>query len=166
MVFAQISEQKLKRIVQFYTKDYPRSEVINTSKEIKELRTSVRKYALKFNIPEHILYAIIQTESDFRYKLNHRWVRTSTFKNGKWARRRTRAIGLGGIIFDSNGHILKPLGLVKKDMHTIKYNVAAIAAILRYKINRTGSLKKGLRAYYGSGWSYPLMVLHRSKRYQ
>lgn len=156
-------------------KSYRGHQTVDTKAEYRELESAIAKYSKKYRIPHRIVYAICETESGFRYKLNHRWVKTATYMNGKWKRRRTRAVGLGGVIYYSNPHVLKKIGLAPSDLYSIKYNVAAICAVLRYKMDRiqrgakrkiSGSrlLRKGLRAYYGGG-GYADKVIRRSRRY-
>ena len=157
-------------------KDYRGHQVIDTPLEFATLKQAISKNSKRFRVPACVLYAICETESGFRYQLKHRRVKTSTFKHGKWRQRWTRAIGLGGVIFYSNPHVLKPLHLAPSDLYTIRGNITAMAAILRYKMDRiqrrsrhhikyASLIKKGLRAYYGGG-GYANRVLRRSRRYR
>jgi len=146
---------------------YRNQETIDTKKEYNELLDAVYKYGKIYHFKPSLLIAICDQESDFRYALKHRRVRTSVYYKGRFRRRWTRAIGLGGIIYNSNPFVLKKAGIKYSDLYTIDGGVHAIAVVLRKKTNQcNGDIKCALRRYFGAGTRYTREVLKKNEIYK
>ena len=102
---------------------------------------SIYKYSKKYNINPLIIYAVLATESSFRFWIKHGLV-TIIVKDKKI---KTRAIGIGAIIYEWWGpeliknHIIE----TKSDLYNIPNNIEATCYILSKNMEKP--ILKGLK---------------------
>lgn len=148
------------------------TEVYNTIKSTKMLvdlnssehlteddKNDILRYVLEaaeyYNIDPIILYSVLWTESRFQSDLDHK----KTYV--KALNKNIRAIGLGGVVYEFWGDILKDENIIRNrnDLYDIKNNIYASAFILKYYFDQP-KLEKAktqvesmLMRYYGSQYS-------------
>jgi len=112
----------------------------------------------RYAISPLVLYSIIAVESSFRWWLEHDLATVQSTETNKPVK--TRAIGLGGIIFEIWGKELKEANIIatKSDLFNIVNNINAIGYIysklkampLHAKANN--AIESGLIRYFGGGY--------------
>lgn len=118
---------------------------------------SIAKAADKYKVNPLVLYSIIAVESSFRWWILHPQV---TVQDHEGNSVKTRAIGLGGVVYEIWGIKLKEAGIIttKADLFQIERNIDAIGFIystlkakpLHPKANN--STESGLIRYFGGGY--------------
>lgn len=128
------------------------------SKESRDnIILSIAKAADKYEVNPLVLYSIIAVESSFRWWILHPQVTVQDYEGNSV---KTRAIGLGGVVYEIWGHRLKEAGIIttKADLFQIEHNIDAIGFIystlkakpLHPKANN--SIESGLIRYFGGGY--------------
>jgi len=118
---------------------------------------SIAKSADKYAISPLVLYSLIAVESSFRWWIEHPQVSVQS-SEGKPVK--TRAIGLGGVVFEIWGDKLKEANVVstKSDLFQIDKNIAAIGYIYSYLKSKpihpkaNNAIESGLIRYFGGGY--------------
>lgn len=118
---------------------------------------SIAKAADKYNINPLVLYSLIAVESSFRWWIEHPLVTVNGSDNKPT---KTRAIGLGGVVFEIWGDKLKEAGVIstKSDLFLIDKNIAASAFIYSYLKSKplhpkaNNPIESGLIRYFGGGY--------------
>lgn len=94
--------------------------------------TTLRDVSKEHKINPIILYFLIHAESSFRWWIKHDLV---TVKNEQGKKVKTRAIGLGGVIYEVWGSKLKSANIIetKADLYNITNNIRATAWIYAHE---------------------------------
>ena len=118
---------------------------------------SIAKTADKYNISPLVIYTLIAVESSFRWWILHPQVTVQDYEGNSV---KTRAIGLGGVVYEIWGVRLKEAGIIatKADLFQIEHNIDAIGFIystlkakpLHPKANN--AIESGLIRYFGGGY--------------
>jgi len=119
----------------------------------KQIIESLFKYSKEYNINPIIIYSIIATESSFKFWIKHSQV---TVKDAKGRMVQTRAIGLGGVIYEIWNDKLNFIE-TKSDLYKIDKNIHAVFGII--KILKEKPLMEGTKTkiesaflrYFGGG---------------
>jgi len=136
----------------------------NNLKHYSKLSSSNRKIIIetvldesrKYNINPLIVYALCDTESSFRFWIEHK----STFIKMSKKKVKIRAVGLGGIVWEWWGDKLKKANIaeVRSDLFEPKINIQAITFILN-EFSKMEMLKgckskdeSMLRRYFGGNF--------------
>lgn len=108
-------------------KDLQRFNISQTDKN--EIIESIKETSGIFNINPLILYAIIETESSFNKNALHSEINIKG--------ETTRAIGLGGIVYEIWGNKLKRAGIIKQksDLNNIRENILSIGFVFNEFLN-------------------------------
>ena len=118
---------------------------------------SIAKSADKYAVSPLVLYSLIAVESSFRWWIEHPQVSVQS-SEGKPVK--TRAIGLGGVVFEIWGDKLKEANVIatKSDLFLIDKNIAASAFIYSYLKSKplhpkaNNPIESGLIRYFGGGY--------------
>lgn len=121
------------------------------------LLTSIAKAADKYKISPIVLYCLISVESSFRWWIDHPLV---TVKSSEGKKVKTRAIGLGGIVYEIWGKELAQKGILetKSDLYSIEQNVNSIAYVysklkaMKLHPKANNAIESGLIRYFGGGY--------------
>jgi len=127
--------------------------ISNSNKAL--ILTSIYKYAKKYTINPLIVYAVIATESSFRFWINHSLVNITIDKH----KIKTRGIGLGAIIWEWWSKDLKAnnIATVKSDLYNISNNIEAVCYILKHNMDMllikgtTTKQESAFIRYFGGG---------------
>lgn len=128
------------------------------SKDNRDLiMKSIAKTADKYDVSPLVLYSLIAVESSFRWWIEHPQV---TVQNHEGKSVKTRAIGLGGIVFEIWGVRLKEAGVIdtKSDLFQIDKNIDSIGFIYSHLKSKTlhpkanNPIESGLIRYFGGGY--------------
>jgi len=118
---------------------------------------SIAKTADKYNVSPLVLYNLIAVESSFRWWIEHPLV---TVQNHEGKSVKTRAVGLGGIVFEIWGPKLKEAGVIdtKSDLFQIDKNIDSIGYVYSYLKSKplhpkaSHAVESGLIRYFGGGY--------------
>lgn len=121
------------------------------------IMVSIAKAADKYNISPLVLYNLVAVESSFRWWIEHPLV---TVQNYEGKSVKTRAIGLGGIVFEIWGPKLKEAGVIdtKSDLFQIDKNIDSIGYVYSYLKSKplhpkaSHATESGLIRYFGGGY--------------
>lgn len=119
---------------------------------------SIIKTSNKYSISPLVLYSLIAVESSFRWWITHPTVKVQDSKTKKTIS--TRAIGLGGVVFEIWGQELKSQKIIetKADLYSISHNIKAIAYIysklkaMPLHPKAKNQIESGLIRYFGGGY--------------
>ncbi len=126
-----------------------------SEKYINIVMNSHDYYSKEYHIPIGLAYAIGRVESDYNLEAQHIPI---TIKSGKYKGKTTRAVGLGGIVWEYNYKILEEAGITSRnDLFMPDVNIKAIYVILNSIIsqeisnNNTSTIINTIvRRYYGA----------------
>jgi hypothetical protein len=133
---------------------YP--HISTTNKQL--LMEAIAKSADKYSISPLVLYSLIAVESSFRWWIEHPKVTVQDTTTKKSVN--TRAIGLGGIVYEIWGQELKDKGIIetKADLFSISHNIEAISYIYSKLKSQplhpkaSNQIESGLIRYFGGGY--------------
>lgn len=132
------------------------SHISTTNKQL--LMESIAKSADKYNISPLVLYSLIAVESSFRWWIEHPKVTVQDTTTKKPVK--TRAIGLGGVVYEIWGQELKSQSIIetKADLFSISHNIESIAYIYSKLKSQplhpkaSNQIESGLIRYFGGGY--------------
>lgn len=118
---------------------------------------AIAKASDKHQLSPLVLFSLLSVESSFRWWIDHDLV---TVENWEGHKVKTRAIGLGGVVYEIWGKKLKDAGIIetKSDLYTIDRNIASAAFIyshlksLPLHPKATNPIESGLIRYFGGGY--------------
>lgn len=130
---------------------------------------SILTESQKYNINPVILYAVLHTESNFQYWIQHKPIKI--VKDGK--KITIQAIGLGGIVWEWWGESLKAKSIceTKTDLYNIENNIAATAYIYNHLLNmplhpKSKNINESAMLRYFGGYypEYPLKIVEKIEK--
>jgi hypothetical protein len=132
------------------------SHISTTNKQL--LMEAIAKSADKYNISPLVLYSLIAVESSFRWWIEHPTVTVQDSATKKPVK--TRAIGLGGVVYEIWGQELKSKKIIetKADLFSISHNIESIAYIYSKLKSQplhpkaSNQIESGLIRYFGGGY--------------
>ena len=118
----------------------------------KSIIKSIIKESKRYRVPTDILAYVLFNESSLNKSVKHDPV---IVKVGK-KKIKTRAIGLGGVIWETNKTLLRREGILsKRELYSIRINIKASAVILSHYISMKrvagarNRVESGLMRYFG-----------------
>lgn len=122
-----------------------------------EIMEAIAYVSDKHNISPLVIYCLISVESSFRWWIQHPLATVQDYNKKKV---KTRAVGLGGVIYEIWGKELVSNKVIetKSDLYTIKGNIHSIGYIysklkaMPLHPKAKNSIESGLIRYFGGGY--------------